>query len=121
MRHSPWLGALLLFLLGTPVSAQPRDITVERMRGERRVALVIGNAAYASSPLKNPVNDAQAMARTFRELGFDVLLRENAGEKEMKRAVEEFGDRLREGGVGVFYFAGHGLQVAGRNYLVPID
>ena len=67
------------------------------------------------------MNDARAIAGTFRELGFDVLLRENAGEKDMKRAVEEFGDRLRGGGIGVFFFAGHGVQVGGRNYLMPVD
>lgn len=121
MRRSRWLGHLLLFLIATSASAQSRDITLEGMRGEKRIALVIGNAAYANSPLKNPVNDAQAMAKAFRDLGFEVLLRENAGEKDMKRAVEEFGDRLRGGGVGVFFFAGHGIQVAGRNYLIPVD
>ena len=121
MRRPRWLGTILLFLIATSASAQSRDITIEAMRSEKRVALVIGNSGYASSPLKNPVNDARAMARTFRELGFDVLLRENAGEKDMKRAIEEFGDRLRGGGVGVFFFAGHGIQVASRNYLVPVD
>jgi len=101
--------------------AQSRDISVEGMRGERRVALVIGNAAYPTSSLKNPVNDARAMAQALRELGFEVLARENVSQKDMRRAVIEFGDRLRNGGVGLFYYAGHGLQVAGRNYMVPVD
>ena len=101
--------------------AQSRDISVEAMRGERRVALVIGNAAYPTSSLKNPVNDARAMAQALRELGFEVLARENVSQKDLRRAVIEFGDRLRNGGVGLFYYAGHGLQVAGRNYMVPVD
>jgi uncharacterized caspase-like protein len=100
---------------------QTRDITVEGMRTEKRVALVVGNAAYPTSPLRNPVNDARAMAQALRALGFDVLARENAGEKDLKRAIEDFGDRLRGGGVGLFFYAGHGIQVAGRNYLVPVD
>ncbi len=112
--------ALALVVVGT-ASAQSRDIGVEAMRSEPRIALVIGNAAYASSPLRNPANDARAMAETLRGLGFHVLAHQNLGEKGMKRAIQEFGDRLRGGGVGVFFYAGHGIQVAGRNYLVPID
>lgn len=116
-----WLGGLLGILVVATASAQTRDIAVEGMRSEKRVALVVGNAAYPSSPLKNPVNDARAMAQALRELGFDVLARENIGQKDMRRVIIEFGDRLQGGGVGLFYFAGHGLQVAGRNYMVPVD
>jgi uncharacterized caspase-like protein len=76
---------------------------------EKRVALVMGNGAYASSPLRNPVNDARAMATTLRGLGFDVLAREDVTDKEMRRAILEFGDRLKGGGVGLFFFAGHGM------------
>jgi hypothetical protein len=105
-----------------PLQAAPPAVVIESMRTEKRVALVIGNGAYQhTSPLRNPVNDARAMAATLRALGFEVLARENAGQKDMKRAVDDFGDRLRGGGVGIFYYAGHGLQVEGRNYLVPTD
>jgi Caspase domain len=90
-------------------------------REEARIALVIGNATYRESPLRNPVNDARAMAKTLRELGFTVLAHENATKRTMETAVIEFGRKLAEGGVGFFYYAGHGLQVRGRNYLVPID
>jgi hypothetical protein len=89
---------------------------------EKRLALVIGNGAYPAAPLRNPVNDARAVAERLRGLGFEILVRENASQREMRRAILEFGDRLREdGGVGLFYFAGHGMQVAGRNYLLPVD
>ena len=101
--------------------AQSRDISVDEMRGEKRVALVIGNSAYATSPLRNPVNDARAMAATLRRLGFDVLAHENLGEKAMRRAINEFGDRLARGGIGLFFFAGHGIQVGGKNLIVPVD
>ena len=88
---------------------------------ERRVALVIGNAAYPNAPLKNPVNDARDMASALRGLGFEVILRENASLRQMEDAVDELWLRLKAGGAGLFFFAGHGLQVAGRNYLVPVD
>ena len=64
---------------------------------------------------------AAPMARTLRELGFTVLAHENATKRAMETAIIAFGRRLAGGGVGFFYYAGHGLQVRGRNYLVPID
>jgi hypothetical protein len=90
-------------------------------REEPRLALVIGNSAYRESPLRNPVNDVRAMAQKFKELGFTVLAHEDATKRTMEAAIIEFGRRLAEGGVGAFYYAGHGLQVRGRSYLVPVD
>jgi len=88
--------------------------------GERRVALVIGNAAYESSPLRNPVNDVRAMAAALKDVGFEVAKLENATRKEMKQAIDRFGTSIQSGGVGLFYFSGHGMQVKSRNYLIPI-
>lgn len=88
---------------------------------EKRVALVFGNAAYPHSPLRNPVNDARAMAATLRETGFQVIARENATKQQMERAVGEFSRALTPGSVALFYYAGHGMQVNGRNFLVPVD
>jgi len=115
MRRSVLLLlALALLLCGAaPIQAAPS--------AERRIALVIGNAAYPAAPLKNPVNDARDMARALRSLGFDVIARENASLAQMEGAVNEFWGKLKKGGAGLFYFAGHGLQVNGRNYLVPVD
>jgi hypothetical protein len=87
---------------------------------EQRTALVIGNGAYSSGPLKNPVNDATAMAIQLQKLGFTVILKKNANLRGMEDALTDFGDRLKRGGVGLFFYAGHGLQVGGANYLVPI-
>jgi len=87
---------------------------------ERRIALVIGNSAYSSGPLKNPVNDAAAMATQLQKFGFTVILKKNANLRGMGDALTDFGDRLKRGGVGLFFYAGHGLQVGGVNYLVPI-
>ena len=120
MTRWRWCSTILLLLAVASASAQSRDITVEAMRSEKRIALVVGNATYAGAHLKNPVNDARALAQTLRDLGFDVIFRENLGYREMRRAVIDFGDRLQAGGVGFFYYAGHGVQVAGRNYLIPV-
>ncbi|MEI6875735.1 MAG: caspase family protein, partial [Spirochaetota bacterium] len=84
------------------------------------MALVIGNGAYASSPLKNPVNDATDLASALKDLGFAVTLLPNATRETMEKAIRDFGTSLRSGGTGLFYYAGHGVQVKGRNYLIPI-
>jgi len=88
---------------------------------ERRTALVIGNGSYRSAPLRNPVNDAEDMAKALRKLGFTVIHKQNATQKEMETSIRKFGERLRKGGVGLFYYAGHGLQVNGINYIIPLD
>lgn len=89
--------------------------------GESRVALVIGNAAYRESPLINPVNDARALGAALRAAGFEVIELHDQGAIAMRRAAREFGEKLRGKDAGLFYFAGHGVQVRGRNYLVPVD
>jgi hypothetical protein len=87
-----------------------------------RVALVIGNRDYAHAPLRNSINDAQDMAKALGELGFDVIYNENANQKAMKQSIRAFGEKLRSRkGIGLFYYSGHGVQVKGSNYLIPID
>ena len=88
---------------------------------ERRLALVLGNSGYANAPLANPANDARAMSAKLRQLGFEVMEKENATREDMVRLSREFGNRLKLGGVGVFYYAGHGVQLNGINYLLPVD
>lgn len=89
---------------------------------EGRSALVIGNSAYSFGKLANPRNDAETMARTLRGVGFDVMLLLDADRETMRKAVVAFGRKLRgSDAVGVFYFAGHGVQVAAQNYLLPVD
>ena len=87
---------------------------------ERRVALVIGNSAYKQAPLVNPGNDARAMAQVLRESGFTVTELRNVNQAGMRRAIREFGDEITKGGVGLFFYAGHGMQIRGRNFLVPV-
>jgi formylglycine-generating enzyme required for sulfatase activity len=89
---------------------------------ETRIALVIGNSDYESGPLPNPANDAKLIGDELTNLGFDVIARRNADQTAMKRAIQEFGARLEKAGpdsVGLFYYAGHGVQLNGRNYLIP--
>jgi len=88
----------------------------------KKTALVIGNSAYPNAPLRNPRNDAVAMTATLEELGFEVLSYIDISRAEMRKAINEFGIKLTEkDGVGLFYYAGHGLQYQGKNYFVPID
>ena len=86
-----------------------------------RHALVIGNANYQSSPLRNPLNDARDMAAALKGLGFQVQSLLDADAGQMEQAILDFGDRLRTGGVGLFYYAGHGVQAQGSNYLIPLQ
>ena len=86
----------------------------------KRLALVIGNGAYADAPLANPLNDAADMAKALEASGFTVIHRENATLRDMHLALREFGDKLGRRDTGLFYFAGHGMQVRGHNYLLPV-
>lgn len=89
-----------------------------------RFALVVGNSdyQYADVPkLKTPANDANAMAETLYKLGFSVIVAINADQKSMNRAIMDFGEHLGPSSVSLFYYAGHALQVKGKNYLVPVD
>src|SRR5258708_2666480 len=88
---------------------------------ERRLALVIGNSTYPFAPLRNSINDAKDFAAALKDSGFDVTVLENASLRDTRNALRDFGDRLKQqGGVGLFYYAGHGMQVKGRNYLIPV-
>ncbi len=87
-----------------------------------RAALVIGNGAYDVAPqLDNPVNDARAVTGVLREIGFDVAHRENADFQDMRGEMASLGSRFPQDGVGLIYYAGHGVQVDGVNYLLPRD
>ena len=107
------------------LAAGDRNLQVQvgaatQVNNGQRIALVIGNAAYKDAPLTNPVNDARAIAQALKESGFSIIARENIDQRGMLAALREFGDRLRGGGTGLFYYAGHGMQIKGRNYLIPV-
>jgi hypothetical protein len=90
-------------------------------QSEPRTALIIGNANYKDSPLANPGNDARDMAEALRNAGFEVILKADANQQAMRDGIRQFGDALKnKGGAGLFFFAGHGVQSGGENYLVPV-
>jgi uncharacterized caspase-like protein len=87
-----------------------------------RAALVIGNADYSFGALRNPKNDAEAMAKALDEAGFDVTVATDVDQASMAKAVDAFGAKLKaNGGIGLFYFSGHGAQISGENYLIPVS
>src|ERR1700741_4298021 len=108
--YSFFLAAALL-LAGGPALA------------EKRVALVIGNAAYQNVPrLPNPVNDSSTIAATLKDAGFDVVdSRRDLAAADTRRALRDFADRARDADIAVVYYAGHGIEVDGGNYLIPVD
>ncbi|MGD2085779.1 MAG: caspase family protein [Candidatus Aminicenantes bacterium] len=121
------LFVLLIFIGGLLSSgdfSQKREVRPKESKKaedkNQKIALVIGNASYKKSPLKNAVNDASDMADVLKKCGFEVILKTNANQLEMEKAVREFSDSLKDGGIGLFYFSGHGVQVSGINYLIPV-
>ncbi len=87
-----------------------------------RLALVIGNTRYAEAPLKNPGNDAKAIAGELQAVGFKVSLQLDTSRAQLAGAIQTFtGELTRTRGIGLFYYAGHGAQLAWRNYLIPVD
>jgi hypothetical protein len=96
-------------------------LTPARAAQPERMALIIGNAQYKNSPLNNPENDANAMANSLEEVGFKVTVHTNLDQLGMKKAIDKFGKSLPKDGVALFYFAGHGIQVGGHNYLIPVN
>ena len=117
-----WFGAAFIVRIAVAVVVMWSWVGLSYAQAERGVALVVGNADYVRAPLVNPVNDAADLAAALRRLGFEVLERRNRGSEELKRDLIEFQDRLGPGAVGLFYFAGHGMQAGrgGRNYLLPV-
>jgi len=89
---------------------------------ERRLALVIGNSTYHKAPLANPANDARAIAKKLEQLGFKVTLQTNSTQKDMENAITQFGQKLavEKDTIGLFFYAGHGIQSQGKNYLIPV-
>jgi hypothetical protein len=97
-------------------------LSVIAAHAEKRVALVIGNATYKSTPaLANPGNDAEDMAATLRQVGFTVVLEQNLDKRGMEQAIAQFGRDAQDADAALFYYAGHGLQYRGLNYLMPVD
>jgi len=128
-----WQSSLVLkegdnniYIIATNIAgsttSERRLIKLQPSLGERRLALVFGNSQYRNSAsLRNPANDANLMEGTLRDLNFDVIKHLNASKEEMMSAIREFNEKLPYYNVALFYYAGHGNQVEGKNYLIPID
>jgi hypothetical protein len=120
MRHKRTFWVLLVVVavvfLCSPVGAEDQSAQESNRR-----ALVIGNGDYPLMPLKNPVNDARDIKTVLEQLGFEVQLAENAGLENMARAVDSFVTSVRPGDSCLFFYSGHGVQIDGINYLLPVD
>ena len=115
-KHVAFVFSLLAIWIALTVSTAAKEV---------RLALVIGNASYNSAPdLDNPVHDATLMAKVLNDVGFSVTLITEADQVTLGKAISEFGRALRKAGeeaTGLFYYAGHGVQSFGTNYLLPVD
>ncbi|WP_420996705.1 SUMF1/EgtB/PvdO family nonheme iron enzyme [Cupriavidus sp. 30B13] len=116
-----WRTLLVVCLVGLGAILRAEAATTQTPGTPARVALVIGNATYAGAPLPNARGDARAMRDTLAALGFDVMLREDLDHAGMAQALAEFRQRLANGGVGLFYFAGHGIEAGATPVLLPVD
>lgn len=117
MRHlSARIRFAMLAVLGVSLSA------TAQAPDDFRLALVIGNSGYSQAPLSNPANDARAMTRALEAMGFTVIEARDASRARMEGAIVQMRDALKgKHGVGMLYYAGHGLQLDWRNYMVPVD
>src|SRR5258708_11568145 len=110
------VGAIVLAVWSIGFFSQPAF-------AEKRVALVMGNSAYQSvNPLANPKNDSEAMSAVLKNAGFDVVeLKRDLNASEMRRALRDFSGAVRDADVAIVYFAGHGIEIDGTNYVIPVD
>jgi hypothetical protein len=116
---SLFLLSLIIYVITGNSEAQTNALT---SGGDKRLALVIGNSKYINSaPLANPVNDARAIKDALQKVGFDVYEYENLNQSQIKQAIDNFGTKLKLYSIGLFFYAGHGIQSKGSNYLIPVD
>ncbi len=115
---------LIFIIILSFIEAEDRAVKIStQMTKEQRVALVIGNNDYQGvmSKLSNPINDAKAIKEVLESRGFTVIYKEDLAKREAKKILKDFYGKIGKGGVGLFYFSGHGIELDGRNYLIPID
>jgi len=113
------LGAIAATIAGAATGALPRPAAAARE--SERIALVIGNAAYKAAPLKNPINDAKAVAARLRAMGYTVGLHEDTSLRELIEGLRAFSLRATQAQIRLVFYAGHGVQWRGRNFLLPVD
>lgn len=111
---------IIFFFTVTSINLISQERRVQVTEKEKRLALIIGNNNYSTGRLANAVNDARSIKDTLKDLGFSVIYLENASLRRMTTSVQELERKLKAGGVGLFYFSGHGIQIEGLNYLLPV-
>jgi len=111
---------LILFFTLALFSNTDRALQLKKMQHEGRVALVIGNAAYKEQALKNPINDARAVKNALEERNFQVFYLENGSRRIMVQTIDRFIRALERSNIGLVYYAGHGVEVRGENFLIPV-
>ena len=133
MKNFILLSAILFYVgcasttnSSTPTSnnrAIKLNSSTTSMQKEQRVALVIGNSNYQGvmSKLSNTINDAKSIRDILKDRGFEVIYKENTTKRSTKESLNSFYEKIQKGGVGMFYFSGHGIEVEGQNYLIPVD
>jgi uncharacterized caspase-like protein len=111
------LTILLPILLLLPI------MSAGNAAAEKRAALIVGNSAYQNvRKLRNPANDSDAIAKLFRDAGFDIVeARQDLGVDDLRRAIRNFAVAARDASVAVVFYAGHGIEVDGTNYIIPVD
>lgn len=111
-------------IAATDVLVTPFDSVAisETIKNQKRVALVVGNADYQYlTPLRNPVNDAQALARILKERNFEVVLATNQSKSDLDQVVRQFSDKARGADLALYFYSGHGMQMEGSNWMLPVD
>lgn len=114
MLFAKFIFFITVIFLWLPLNALPQE-------NVSKLALVIGNSSYAIYPLETPLHDVRDISGILSELGFNVILKENASRREMTEAIDSFSQELKHHDIGLFFFAGHGVQINGQNYLIPVD
>jgi TPR repeat protein len=115
------MSRVVILLLSALAIVQAQDRRLAPIRPRKQVALVVGNSAYRNRPLTNPANDARDVGARLTELGFDTETILDADRKQMAAAVDRFLGKLGTGDVALFYYSGHGTEIDGENYLIPVD
>jgi uncharacterized protein (TIGR02145 family) len=118
---SKWFSLTAMVLSFLPLISFSQNGSQTNSASQKRLALVIGNGTYSSTILANPENDARAMKSALQEVGFTVMEYENLNQSKIKEAIDDFGMKLKGYEVGLFFYAGHGIQAKGFNYLLPVD
>ena len=122
MKTLTTIFLLIIFTFGITLAQTDDSRGLKKVYGERRTAVIIGNSNYDSATsLRNPINDASDMAQVLKARKFEVILLLDANRKELVKSIQRFGKNLKKGGVGLFYYAGHDMQINGKNYMIPID